>query len=113
MDKHEKTEILNAVITGSRWDRERGLTHYIIMQGDGWGCSIGGYHLGGTACYEWIMALMDALELTSFSDKDLIGKVVRVKSEGLLGKITAIGHPIKDKWLDPKALFAKHEASTP
>jgi len=104
----KKIEIKNATITAVGWDRERGLTHYITVEGDGWGCSIGGYFLGGECAYEWIIALMDALELCAFNDSDLIGKVVRVKTEGLGGRMLAIGHPIKDKWLEPKKLFQKY-----
>lgn len=101
-------EILNAVIKSVKWDRERGLTQWIMVEGDGWGCGFGGYHLGGEACYEWIIALMDALDIYEFDDKALVGKVIRVKSEGLGGGIIALGHPIKDKWICPKELFAKY-----
>jgi len=106
-----KNTIINAKITSTRWDRERGLTHWISVEGDGWGCSFGGYHLKDAACYEWVMALMDALDLYEFDEKKLIGQIVRVELEGdgCAGfQILAIGHPIKDKWLRPKEIFAKY-----
>lgn len=99
-------EIKNAEIESIGWDRERGLTQYISIKGDCWGCSLGGYHLAGSACYEWIMALMDALELYDFKESNLVGKVIRAKFDG--NQLLAIGHPIKDKWLEPKVLFAKY-----
>lgn len=100
-------EILNAKVICLKWDNERGLTHYITIEGDSWGCSIGGYHLAGDAAYKWIMQLMKVFDTCSFEDKDIVGRIVRGKFEN--GRIVAIGHPYKDVWLEPKKLFEKGE----
>ena len=97
----------NAVVTKVSWDRERGLTHYISVSGDGWGCTFGGWYLGGPACYDWMIALMDVFDIyENMTDEALIGKIIRVRMKD--GKIAAIGHPYKNIWLDPKELFAKY-----
>jgi hypothetical protein len=101
-------EIMNVTISASRWDRERGLTHVLILSGDGWGQGFGTYSLSGPACADWITKLMQVLDLYSMEDKDLIGKVIRVKKIPF-GEILAIGHPIKDQWLDPKEFFSKRK----
>lgn len=101
-------EVENGIITAVRWNRERGLTQYITVEGDHWGCSIGGYGLNGVACAEWISALMDVLDVSDFRESEIIGRVVRVKHEGPGRALVAIGHPVKDKWLEPKVLFAKY-----
>lgn len=104
MEREEiKEEILNAVIKDISWNRERLLTQTILIEGDGWGSVFGNYHLGGSACSKWIIAIMDMFELTEFSESDLIGKIVRAKFKG--NKICAIGHPIKDLWVEHKGLL--------
>jgi hypothetical protein len=101
-------EILNAKITGITWDRERGMTQYIKLQGHGWGIAMGGYALTGAAMYDWMKALMDTFDLwEEFSEKDLIGRVVRVKMRDR--SVYAIGDAIEDRWMCPKELFAKYQ----
>jgi hypothetical protein len=106
---NREPEILNAKITAVKWENEHCLSHWIMVEGDGWGCGFGGYCLSGPACSMWLEALMDTLELYSFSDATLIGKIVRVESEGWGGQLTALGHPYKNKWMRPRELFAKLE----
>lgn len=101
-------KIMNAKITGLRWDRERGLTQWIMLEGDKWNCSFGGFFLKGNAASTWVTTLMKILEYYAMSDNDVIGKIVRVKfsGEGRIGdKIIAIGHPYKDIWLDSSVLL--------
>lgn len=108
MNNTTDNTIKNATITAITWNKERGLTQYIALEGDGWGCSFGGYYLGGDACYDWIMQIMDVLELWEFCDKTLIGRNVRVRfsDHGRPGStIEAIGHIIEDKWFCPKEFF--------
>lgn len=100
-----ETEILNATITNSFWESERGFTHYLLVEGDGWGGGFGGYSLKGNSCYLWITEIMKTLE-SKFSDKDLIGKVIRVKTNH--STILAIGHPIKDLWFEPAIFFKEN-----
>jgi len=100
-------EISNAKIKNTKFDTDRGLTHYITVEGDGWGCSLGGYYLGGEACAIWIEQFMKVMEIWSYSESDVVGKIVRVKMDGNM--IAAIGHPYKDIWLEPKVLFAKFD----
>lgn len=96
-------EILNAEITYVKWNRERGLTQWIGVSAEGWGCALGGYHLSEDCAYKWIMKLMDIFDLCEFCEKDIVGKIVRCKIEN--NRIIAIGHPFKNIWLDPKELF--------
>ena len=102
-------EIKNARITDAQWDRERWLTHWIFLEGDGWGCGFGGYGLGGEACYDWITQIMIVLDLWNFKESELIGRIVRAKVEGIGGKTVAIGHPIKEQWFEPQEFFKKYQ----
>jgi hypothetical protein len=102
-------EIENAKITAVKWDSESVLSHWIIVEGDGWGCGFGGYCLKGEACYDWITEVMRVLEISDFGEKAMIGKIVRAKHAGLGGGIIAIGHPIKDLWFEPGEFFKKYD----
>ena len=82
--------ILNAKITKVVWERERVLTQYIYVEGNGWGSCFGGYDLRGEACSRWLENLMETLGITSFSDQNLVGLNVRVGFGGDGG----IGSPI-------------------
>ena len=50
---------------------------------------------------------MEALEVRNW--EDLKGQYVRVVSQGWGGKITKIGHLIKDKWFSFEEFFEKHK----
>lgn len=103
-----ETIIKNATITYTKWDRERGLTHWIGLEGAGWGCAFGGYNLCGDACYEWLMQIMDVLDTWEIDEKKLIGTNVRARFSGhggLGSRIEAIGHIIQDKWFCPEEFF--------
>ena len=108
------TQIVNAKITGTKLGEEYGcLTAYITVEGAGWGCSFGGYCLDhwfadtgehdSTDGYGAIIELMKTLEVESW--EELKGKYVRVESEGWGGRVTKIGHLIKDQWFSFKEYF--------
>ena len=104
-----KMNILNAKITKVVWERERVLTQYIYVEGNGWVSCFGGYDLRGEACSRWLENLMETLGLTSFSDQNLVGLNVRVGfgGDGGIGSpIEAIGHIINDRWFNAKILFS-------
>ena len=107
-------EILNGKITKTRLGEEHGcLTAYITIEGDGWGCGTGGYcldhwcqstgHYHSSDGYGAIIELMKTFDVESW--EDLKGQYCRVESEGWGGKITKIGHLMKDKWFSWKEYF--------
>lgn len=102
-----EVEISNAKITAQYWNSEHGLSHWIMLSGENWGIGFGGYGLNGRYASAWIEGVMKALELETLSDKTLVGMVIRVKHTGWIGGAIAIGHPIKDLWFEPKAVFEK------
>lgn len=102
-----KTEILNGKIISTKLGEEYGcLTANLIIEGDGWGCGLGGYCLDhwfakpgehhSSDGYGAIIELMKTLEVDSW--ESLKGQYVRVEIEGWGGKILRIGHLMKDKW---------------
>ena len=109
-----KTEILNGKITSTKLGEEHGcLTANLIIEGDGWGCGLGGYCLDhwfaetgehhSSDGYGAIIELMKTLEVESW--EELKNKYVRVEIEGWGGKILRIGHLMKDKWFSFKDYF--------
>ena len=106
--------IENARITGtSITSADHGiLSAWVYLEGRAWGCGFGGYRLDsynkvldrsvGTAWgLTFLMRVMETIGVEKW--EDLPGKHVRVRTTGLGGGITAIGHLIEDKWFDPKA----------
>lgn len=109
-------EILNAKITSTSLGTEDHgiMTCYLYLEGDGWGCAYGGYALdtwdaerkrrvGVAAGLDAIMVLMDILEISRW--EDLAGKYVRCETHGWGGKITKVGHLIKDRWFSFEEYF--------
>lgn len=110
------TEICNAKIAGTKLGEEHGcLTANLYLEGDGWGCSFGGYCLdkwmdnigehSSIDGYGAIIELMKILDVESW--EELNGKYVRVEHEGWGGSIVKIGHLIKDQWFSWKEYFKK------
>ena len=96
------------------------LTLDIVLEGNGWGCSFGGYCLGhgylgaSDDCFkgydkglEAIMRIMDVVGVSDLNDMN--GKNVRVVKDGIGGRIKAIGNIIEDKWFDYALFFSKDE----
>lgn len=90
----------------------------LVLDGDGWRCSYGGYCLGH--CYSWkeefdasskgleyMIRVMDIAEVSRLSD--LEGKYVRVAYKELDDSVNIIGNIIRDKWLNLKEFFAKEK----
>lgn len=107
-------EILNGKITETRLGEEHGcLSAYITIEGDGWGCSSGGYvldhwcnepgHYYSSDGYGAIIELMKTFEVESW--EELVGQYCRVESDGWGGKLIRIGHLMKDKWFSWKDYF--------
>ena len=108
------TEILNAKITNTKLGEDHGcLTANLFLEGDGWGCTFGGYCLdhwfsdvgkyNSSDGYGAIIELMKTLEVESW--EELMGKYVRVEIEGWGGNIIKIGHLFKNKWFSWKDYF--------
>ena len=108
------TEILNAKITNTKLGEDHGcLTANLFLEGDGWGCTFGGYCLDNWYSdvgkhhspdgYGAIIELMKTLEVESW--EELNGKYVRVEIEGWGGNIIKIGHLLKNKWFSWKDYF--------
>lgn len=88
------------------------------VEGDGWGCTYGGYGLGkgfvGASNFEgskngieYLMRIMDITECDTFNQ--LKGKYIRVATKGWGEPIKIIGNLIKDKWFDAKSFFEEAE----
>lgn len=109
-------EIKNAQIKSFELTmRDHGcLTLKMTLDGGGWGCCYGGYVLGhgyldakefdGSAKgIESIMRIMDVIGVESTDD--IVGKYVRVKTEGWGSSVKIIGNILKDKWFDIGEFF--------
>lgn len=106
-------EIKNAVITGARFDTERGLYAWIYLDYGGSGQGFGGFLLyapkgwrahadGGNFAGHFIWRVLEIAGVDDWSK--LTGRTVRVRSSW--GKVAAIGHIVKDEWFDPAVGFA-------
>lgn len=117
-------EIMNAVITGVRFDMERGLTAWVILDYGGAGQGFGGHMLyapKGWAAHNCGADLTGhfvyrMLEVAGAEDwAKLVGQCVRVKKADAFGEILAVGHIIKNDWFSPKEefadLLAKHKTA--
>ena len=100
-------EIKNAVIDDVFLGFEDHGIFTMDVRMDYGGCvqNFGGYCLGGVTGIEFIKEVLNVVGVQSI--KELLGKSVRVKTDGEYGQIIAIGHFLKDNWLNPKELFAK------
>lgn len=106
-------EVKNAVITGVKFDLERGLSAWIYLDYGGSGQGFGGYLL--YAPHGWAAHtapnftghfIWRVLEVAGVDDwSKLTGRPLRVKADH--SKVHAIGHIIKDDWFDPAAEFAR------
>ena len=109
-------EILNARITKTELGEDHGcLTAHIVVEGDAWGCGYGGYVLDRWCAepgkyesrdgYGAIIELMKTVGVESW--EELKGKYVRVKLDGSLGRVVAVGNLLKDQWFSFKEYFDK------
>jgi hypothetical protein len=92
------------------------MTFMLMLKGDGWGCGFGGYCLdtydkkigdrvGVASGLQAIMEVLKTLEVDRW--EDLKGTFVRCETEGWGGKVTKIGHLIKNQWFSLKDFFSK------
>lgn len=109
-------EISNALIESVRFDNERGLSAWIMLDFGGSGQGFGGYMLyapegwaahntGGDLTGHFIYRVLQIVGVDDWSK--LVGKPVRVRKQSHFDTIDAIGHIIKDEWFCPKEEFAK------
>ena len=86
----------------------------MTLEGDGWGVCFGGVVLGqgyvrakefhgSAAGMEYIMRIMDTLNSSRFND--IIGKHVRVATNGWGSSVKIIGNIIEDKWFDTSSFL--------
>lgn len=103
------SEIVNAKITGTMLGVEdHGIfSSYVYLEWDGGGVGFGGYVLGGPSGIDFIREILEVVGVEKW--EDLKGKYVRVDTGGWGRPVTAIGNILKDKWLNPKEFFEKHE----
>lgn len=98
MVKVENAQIKSTYLGG--WDKHHNgiLNYWLMIDGNGWSCGFGGYGLDGDSgfCSRAIHDVLKILEVSSW--EELPNQYIRVKTEGLGGKILAIGHIIKDQW---------------
>lgn len=111
------SEIKNAIITSADLSmRDHGVLRLcLVIEGDGWGCVLGGRVLGhgylGAEQFdgspkgiEEIMRIMDVVGVEQFSD--LKGKYIRVEDEGWGSTVKKFGNIIKDKWFDYEEFYS-------
>lgn len=67
--------------------------------------AFGGYALGGWATDAFVYGVLDALECDSW--EKLRGQYCRV--EIVKGMAVRIGHPLKDKWFDPRTMKERRD----
>lgn len=110
----------NAIIESTTLGIERCFSFWLHLAGDGWCQGYGGWVLDtvpekiilnakrrptkfGCAA---IMQVLHTLEVEAW--EKLPGTPVRVRKNDELGKIVAIGHFVKNKWLDLDALAKQY-----
>lgn len=92
------------------------LTLELVIEGNGWGCCVGGYVLGhgyvgaeefngSSKGIEEIMRIMDVVGVSRFSE--MKNKYIRVEIEGWGDSIHKIGNIIEDKWFDYHEFYKK------
>ena len=113
----EGYDVENAVIKNADFSMaDHGILDMnLCVEGDGWGCVLGGYVIGkgylgakefegyakGT---ELIMRIMDVVGVDHFSQ--LKGKHIRVATKGCGSAVKIIGNIIKENWFDYESFFA-------
>ena len=94
------------------------LTFWLTLEGDGWGCGVGGYCIGkgylGAKEFtaerggglEAMMRIMDVVGVSTW--EDLKGKYLRVQfpGDGWGDRVSTIGNLVKDKWFNIADFFA-------
>lgn len=118
--KAEGYEIKNAIIKKVDLSTENHSSAVlsIVLEGDGWGCTYGGYCLGHGGTYlkreeidasgkgfESILQIMWTLGTDSLFN--LQGKYCRVATNGWGSTVKIIGNLIKDRWFDYGSFFEK------
>ena len=88
----------------------------LCIEGSGWACWYGGYALdtyngekrvGTAAGLSAIMELLNTLGIEEW--EKLKGQYIRVELTDPFGKITKIGHLIKDKWFSFEEFFEREK----
>ena len=118
--KTEKVE--NALITNASISMaDHGcLTFNLVLKGNGWGCSYGGYCIahGYKGAKEFnakngsgLVAMMRIMDVVGVSRwEDIPGQYVRVDvGDGWGSTITRIGNVIEDKWFDIEKFFESYK----
>lgn len=108
--------VKNAEITSTFLGREEHgiLTSYIIVRGEGFSVSIGGYVLdtfdeiqnkrvATSQGFELIDRILKTIGVSSW--EDLVGKFIRIETDGPGSRVTKIGNVIKDEWFDFEEFF--------
>ena len=80
-------------------------TAWVHLTFDSGGQGFGGYHLGGPAMNVFVMGLLETLEIDEWNK--LPGQIVRIKRSH--SKVHEIGHPIKNKWFNPRRKYEEME----
>lgn len=107
----DEIEEKNAIITGAKFDTERGLSAWISLDYGGSGQGFGGYLLyapDGWAAHDapnfaghFIWRVLQVAGVDDWSK--LAGRTVRVRCSW--SNVKAIGHIVKNDWFDPAAEF--------
>lgn len=112
------TGIENAIITKTELGYAGGNipTFYVHVEGNGWGCGIGGYSICGYdagkkdetysgAALEAIMNICKVVGVKNW--EDLKGKYCRVEIESMGKGVHMIGNIIKNDWFDIKEFYER------
>lgn len=112
MEKIENAKITNVSISMA----DHGcFTFFITLDGGGWGVNVGGYCIGhgylGSDHFSaengsGLIAMMEIMNVVGVERwEDLVGKYVRVKTEGPGSRVTVIGNILKEEWFDIDSFF--------
>lgn len=114
----EETRIENARITkvDLSFEDHGCLVLALVLEGNGWGCTFGGYVMGKGDLYtkpeeftgspKGILEIMNIMYVVGVSRfNEMKDKYVRVETEGWGGSIKKIGNIIKDRWFDYREFY--------
>lgn len=106
-------EISNARIKSTKLRLDGDIpTFYVFVEGNGWGCGIGGYSLVGydtdPPTWETVEVLARICKVVGVDNwEDLKGKYVRVKRRDGWDTVKTIGNIIKDEWFDLEEYYRR------
>lgn len=101
--KIENAKIKNAILG---FEDHGILTLELPLEGDGWGTYFGGFRMDGANGMECVKDLLNTMKIGSLDA--LSNTYCRTISDGLGGRVRAIGHLIEDRWFSFEVFFREN-----